>query len=88
MNGSELTCTSFWWVIPLGMMILCFLMMRKRRGSMMCCSGARDTGNYQSKDSDTAEEILDKRYASGEIGKDEYEEIKKTITGSTSETFE
>ena len=88
MNGSELTYTSFWWVVPVVMMILCFLIMRKRRGSMMCCSGARDTGNYQSKDSDTAEEILDKRYASGEIGKDEYEEIKKTITGSTNETLE
>ena len=39
-------------------------------------------------DSDTAQEILDKRYASGEIGKGEYEEIKKTITGSANETFE
>jgi len=88
MNGSELTCTSFWWVIPIVMMILCLLMMRKRRGSMMCCSGARGTGNYQSKDSDTALEILDKRYASGEIDKGQYEEIKKTITGSTKETFQ
>jgi len=88
MNGSELTCTSFWWIIPLVMMMMCFLMMRKRRGSMMCGFGSRDVGNYQSKGADTAEEILDKRYASGEINKDEYEEIKKTITKSTDPILE
>lgn len=81
MHGTELSCVSFWWIVPLVMMILCFLMMRKRRGSMMCGFGTRGIENYQSKDSNTAKEILDKRYASGEISKDEYEEIKKTITG-------
>ena len=88
MNGTEFNFTSLWWIIPLIMMILCFLTMRKRRGSMMCCSGARGVGNHQSGDSNTAEEILDKRYASGEINKDEYEEIKKTIAGSTNEGLE
>lgn len=85
MNGSELASPSFWWVVPLVMMILCFLMMRKRRGSMLCCFGERGIGDCKPKDSDTAEEILDKRYASGEINRDEYEEIKKTITRSTNE---
>lgn len=50
---------------------------------MMCGFGSRDVENYLSKGSDSAEEILDKRYALGAINKDEYEEIKKTITGST-----
>lgn len=85
MYGSELAGTSFWWIVPLVMMIICFLMMRKRRGSMMCGFGSRDVENYPSKGSDTAKEILDKRYALGAINKDEYEEIKKTITGSTKE---
>lgn len=49
----------------------------------MCGFGSRDLGSYSSRGSDTAEEILDKRYASGAINKDEYEEIKKTIAGPT-----
>jgi len=88
MYGSELTCTSFWWIVPLVMMFMCFLMMRKRWGSRMCGFGSRDVGNYQAKGSDTAKEILDKRYAAGEINKDEYEEIKKTITHSTGPILE
>ena len=50
---------------------------------MMCGSGRRDFGNHQSRGSDSAIEILDKRYASGEINKDEYEEKKRTLTKST-----
>lgn len=88
MNGSELTSPSFWWIVPLIMMILCYFMMRRRRGSMMCCSGERGRGDCKAKDSDTAEEILDKRYASGEIERDEYEKIRKTITGSTNKNLE
>jgi uncharacterized membrane protein len=83
MYGSEFSGTSFWWIVPLVMMIFCFFMMRKRRGSLMCGFGSRDLGSYSSRGSDTAEEILDKRYASGAINKDEYEEIKKTIAGPT-----
>ena len=88
MYHSGLTCTSWWWIVPLIMMILCFLMMRKRWGSMMCGFGSRYIGNDPSQGSDTAEDILDKRYAAGEIVKDEYEEIKKTITNSTDEILE
>ncbi len=83
MFGSELSCFSFWWIIPIIMMIMCFIMMRNRRGAMMCGFGSRDDGNYKYKGSDTAEEILDKRYASGEISKDEYKEMNKALTDST-----
>ena len=41
MYGSELCAFSFWWIVPIVMMILCFFMMRGRRGTMMsgfgCC---------------------------------------------------
>ena len=82
MCGSEFTCFSFWWVVPIFMMILCFFMMRGRRGAMMCGLGSRDIGSHHTRDSDSALEILDKRYASGDIGKDEYEEKKRTLADS------
>ncbi len=59
----------FWWIIPIVMIVLCFLMMRRGGGCMM--------GHHRSGGS--AREILDRRYASGEIGKEEYEEKKREI---------
>ena len=83
MFGSELNCNSFWWIVPIVMMILCFFMMKGRRWSMMCGFARRGIGNHQTRGSDSAMEILDKRYASGEINKDEYEEKRRTLTDST-----
>ena len=83
MYGSEITWNSYWWIFPIFMMILCFFMMRGRRGFRMCCFGPRDIDNHQTKGSDSAIEILNRRYASGEIDKEEYEEKKRTLTGST-----
>ena len=63
--------STYWWIIPLGMMLLCFFGMR---GKGMC--GWRD-------DRDRVEsslEILNRRYASGEIDRTEYEEMKKAIS--------
>ena len=80
MVGSEITWNSFWWLVPLFMMILCFFMMRGRRGVGMCCFGPRDIDRHQTKRSDSALEILDKRYASGEISKEDYQERKKGLT--------
>ena len=83
MAGYEAFWAGFewWWIFPLVMIVLCFFMMRSRGGSMMCgfgSRGANDTLPIAS--SDSAMEILDKRYALGEIGKEEYEE-KKTVIG-------
>jgi len=62
----------WWWLIPIAMMVLCFLMMHGRRGCV--------TGWPRSRPgSDSALEILDKRYARGEISKEDYEEKKMDI---------
>jgi putative membrane protein len=62
----------WWWIIPIAMMILCFIMMRGRMGCRMGWSRSRHTAK-------SAGEILDKRYALGEISKEEYEEKKRDI---------
>jgi uncharacterized membrane protein len=83
MCGSEFYNFPYWWLFPLVMIILCFLVMRGRWGSMMCGFGSRGTDNHKSSDSNSTIEILDKRYALGEIDKKEYEEKKRTLTEST-----
>ena len=83
MYGSELSNFSFWWIFPILMMVLCFLLRRGRRGSILCGFGSRGIDSQQTRVSDSALDILDKRYASGEINKEEYEEKKRTITEST-----
>jgi putative membrane protein len=69
----------YWWIFPLVMIALCFFMMR-RRGSSICGFGARIEKRPRISSSDTATEILDKKYALGEISREEYEEKKRAIT--------
>ncbi len=85
MNGAEISGFSFWWIFPLIMMFLCFFMMKGKRGAMMCGFGLRRPENHRISESDSAIEILDKRYAFGDISKAEYEE-KKSILGQVPET--
>ncbi len=62
----------WWWLIPIAMMVLCFLVMRGRGGCMV--------RKYRSpRSGESAREILDKRYALGELSKEEYEEKKRAI---------
>ena len=80
MYCSEFFSTSYWWIFPILMIAVCFLMMRGRRGSMMCGFGSRRADNRQTGVPDSAMDILRRRYASGEINKEEYEEKKRTLT--------
>ena len=81
-------CSYWWWalclVVMMLMMGLCFLfmtyMIRRRKGNMTCCLPLFRKGggtNYAAPDS--ARDILDRRYASGEISAEEYEERKKNL---------
>jgi putative membrane protein len=73
-----------WWIFPLlivGMMVLCFFMMRGRMGSMMCRPGFHKSENHGEDASDSPLDILNKRYVRGEVNKEEYEEKKRVITG-------
>ena len=63
----------WWWIIPIAMMIFCFIMMRGHKGCMM--------GSHRSRHiAESAREILDKRYARGEIGKEEYEQKRRDLS--------
>ena len=82
MYGSELCAFSFWWIVPVIMMILCLMMMRRRRGTMMSGFGCCGRDWQQDKGKESSMDILDRRYASGNIDKTEYEEKRITLAGS------
>jgi len=81
MYGSELGAFSLWWIVPIVMMILCFFMMRRLRGTMMSGFGCCGRDWQQAKGKESSMDILDRRYASGDIDKTEYEDKKRTLTG-------
>ncbi len=84
MFGSEFHGYAMWWIFPLLMMVLCIFMcafmMRGRTGSMMCRLGSGSTGGHGGDTSNSALDVLNKRYAQGEISKEEYEEKRSVIT--------
>lgn len=84
MYGSELCAFSFWWIVPIVMMILCFFIMRGRKGAMMSGFGCCGREWQESKGKESSMDILDRRYASGDIDKTEYEEKKRALTAPVS----
>ncbi len=59
----------FMWIFPLLFLAVFIFFMRGMFGQ----------NNNSNKTIETPREILDKRFAKGEINKDEYEEMKKTL---------
>jgi len=80
MFGDEFCNFSFWWLIPVAMMALCFFLKRGRKDSMICGLGSRNKDNHRINPSDSAMEILDKQYAAGQIDEKEYEKKKIILT--------
>lgn len=72
MLATEGFAISFWWIFPIAIIVLCFFMMRRGMGCMR--------SRRRSCSSDSALEILNKRYTSGKIDKQEYDEKKRTIS--------
>jgi len=82
MTGYEAFWAGFgwWWIFPIAMIFMCVFMMRGRMGCMTGWSTYCSATTTPAIDpSDSAWEILDKRYALGEISKEEYEEKRTDI---------
>ena len=79
MIGLESFWISYWWIFPIIMMVFCCFGMRWMRGSGMCGFRSWGTNTRDIHSTDSAIDILDKRYALGEISREEYEERKITI---------
>lgn len=75
----------YWWLIPLTimlfMMIMCFFGMRRWFWSTGSDDTMRGCWFPRWDRSESALEILDRRYARGEIDKGEYEQKRKDIEG-------
>ncbi len=75
MTGYEFF-SNYWWLFPLVMIICCIFFMKKGCGKMMCGFGAGSGSDESSLN------ILNRRYAKGDIDQKEYDEKKRTLTHS------
>ncbi len=72
----------FFWLIPLIFIAFCFFMMFGMRGRMGGCMGMMGGHDHSgSSESESLEDIVKRRYAAGEIDKDEFERLKKDLGG-------
>ncbi len=79
MTASEICFFPYWWLFPLAMIVLFLLLRGGRRGFMTCrfCSRGHDV--RETGQASPAREILDTRYARGELNGKEYEEMKGVL---------
>lgn len=61
------------WIFPLVFLVVVLLVMFRAGGPSMC--GRHDSREFEP----TAREILDRRYARGEISREEYQKMKKDL---------
>jgi len=69
---------TFMWIIPLLFFIVFLFFMRGMFGLNNNQDNNMSTGSGNTR-SESAREILDKRFAKGEINKDKYKEMKKAL---------
>ncbi len=79
--GSEHFGMGGWWIFPvICMLVMFFFFMMFRRGGFRPPWGQNsDSYQSESKVSETAIDILKKRYAKGEITKEEFDQMKKDL---------
>ena len=69
MGYGNWTGFGYMWIFPLLFLAVCIYFMR-----------GMFNGGMQSKDTETPREILDRRFAAGEIDKEEYEDMKAALS--------
>ncbi len=77
--GPEKFFSSGMWIIPVVMMILCFLFFRFGMGKMFGGKGRFMNESSSDSQEESALDILKKRYAKGEITKEEFEDMKNSL---------
>ncbi len=71
---------SMWWpIVPFGFVILCLVMMFLMMPMMRHRRGRRNEADYPQR---SALDILNERFARGEIERNEYEERRRVIAGT------